>query len=602
MSEDAAKLADIRARYREERDRRMQVEGRAAYVTTGGQYAERYDNDPWAPTDGARAPVDRDVEVLILGGGYGGLLAGGNVRRHGVPAEEVCIIERGSDFGGTWYWNRYPGLSCDTESYCYLPLLEDTNYIPRDKYAKGPELLEHCRRVGRHFGLYERALFQTRITSGEWCEETLRWIVRTDRGDEIRARFFLLCGGATNIPKLPSTPGIADFAGHSFHSMRWDYAYTGGSPESPMVNLADKRVGVIGTGCTAIQCVPELAGASKHVHVFQRTPAAVNVRANRPTDPDFAQGLTPGWQLRRMENFLNILSGVKEPVDLVDDSWTRDFAAVTHYLDEHAEATPAELQELLDLQAMENVRARVDRVVKDPATAAALKPWYGLMCKRPTFHDSYLESFNRANVTLVDTQGRGIERITAQGIIANGELIPLDCIVFATGFHTGSGMLANWGFDPLGAAGETLSARWAREFSTLHGIHVSGFPNLFVIGASQGVLATTRSYDLMIQTELAARIVEHCRATGIARAEVTPAAEARWQEEMAAARLDLKQYYLDCTPGLFNIEGSDRQIWDFYYGGGPVQYRRILDGWFPAHFERDIALKRTTASQPEAVS
>ncbi|MDG2005384.1 MAG: NAD(P)/FAD-dependent oxidoreductase [Novosphingobium sp.] len=592
MGEETGNFAEIHRKYREERDNRLQVEGRAAYVLPEGELADKYDNDPWAETDGARDPVSRDIEVLIVGGGIGGLLAGGNVRQHGVPADEVCIIERGADFGGTWYWNRYPGLSCDTESHCYLPLLEETGYVPKEKYSHGPELFEHCQRVGRHFGLYERALFQTRIISAEWDEEAMRWIVVTDRGDKIRARFMMMCAGATNVPKLPSTPGLSDFAGHSFHTMRWDYDYTGGGSEGGMANLADKRVGVIGTGCTAIQCVPPLAKDAKELLVFQRTPSAVNPRGNGPTDPAWAANLKPGWQMHRMENFLNILSGLDEGEDLVDDAWTRDFAAVTHYLDEHADVPPAERQELLDMQAMEKVRARIDREVTDPATAEALKPWYGLMCKRPTFHDSYLKTFNRDNVTLVDTKGRGVERIVADGIVANGELHKLDCIVFATGFYTGGGMLGNWGFDPLGSAGERLSARWAREFSTLHGIHVSGFPNMFVIGSSQGVLATTRTYDMMIQTELGARVIEHCRNEGLARAEVTPAGEQRWQEEMAAVRLDLKQYYLDCTPGLFNIEGSEFQIWDFYYGGGPVQYRRVLDDWFPTHFERDMAVKR----------
>jgi cyclohexanone monooxygenase len=592
MSNETDNFAEIHRKYREERDKRMSVEGRAAYVLPEGDLADKYDNDPWATSDGARDPISRDFEVLVVGGGIGGLLAGGNVRQHGVPADEVCIIERGADFGGTWYWNRYPGLSCDTESHCYLPLLEETGYVPKEKYSHGPELFEHCQRVGRHFGLYENALFQTRITSAEWDEEAMRWIVKTDRGDEIRTRFIMLCGGATNVPKLPSTPGLSDFAGHSFHTMRWDYDYTGGAPEGGLVNLADKRVGVIGTGCTAIQCVPPLAASSKELFVFQRTPSAVNVRGNGPTDPAWAASLEPGWQMRRMENFLNILSGLAEDVDLVDDAWTRDFAAVTHYLDEHADVPPAERQELLDIQAMEKVRGRIDREVTDEATAEALKPWYGLMCKRPTFHDSYLDTFNRDNVTLVDTKGRGVERIVEDGIIANGQLYELDCIVFATGFYTGGGMLANWGFDPLGSGGERLSARWAREFSTLHGIHVSGFPNLFVIGSSQGVLATTRTYDMMIQTELGARVIEHCREQGITRAEVTPGGEGRWQEEMAAARLDLKQYYLDCTPGLFNIEGSEFQIWDFYYGGGPVQYRRVLDSWFPEDFLRDMAVKR----------
>ena len=373
--------------------------------------------------------------------------------------------------------------------------------------------------------------------------------------------------------------------------MRWDYDYTGGGPTGGLEKLKDKRVGVIGTGCTAIQCVPQLAESAKELFVFQRTPSAVNVRANRPTDSAWAETLTPGWQMQRMENFLNILSGVKEEVDLVDDGWTRTFRDFNHYVDEGATKLPDEVLERIDFQMMEQVRTRIDETVEDPSRAALLKPWYGLLCKRPTFHDEYLRTFNRANVTLVDTGGTGVERITGAGIVANGEEYPLDCIIFATGFDTGSGMIAGWRFDPVGVDGVTLGERWSRAFTTLHGMHVSGFPNMFMIGGAQGTLATTRTYDLGIQTELCARLVQYCREHGIFRCEVKPEAEQRWQDEMAAVRLNNQQYFRDCTPGLFNRDGAIDSIWDFFYGGGPVQYRRVLDSWIDGQFIDDMAMR-----------
>ena len=579
----------LHAKYLEERDKRLRIASRAKYFALEGSLAERFDKDIWAPDDGARDPVIREFEAVVVGGGFGGMLAAGNLRKHGIAAEDLCIVERGADFGGTWYWNRYPGLSCDTEAYCYLPLLEETGYVPKEKYAKGPELFEHSQRVGRHYGLYDKALFQTRVIDGVWDEESLRWIVTTDRGDELRARFLLICAGATNRPKLPGIPGVEDFAGHSFHSMRWDYGYTGGGAEGNLTGLADKRVGIIGTGCTAIQCVPPVGASAKELFVFQRTPSPVNERANRPTDPEWAASLKSGWQLERMENFLNVISGVPEPVDLVNDGWTRSLknARGVFTADKSKMKSKQEL-DADDFAHMERVRARVDSIVTDPATADALKPWYGVLCKRPTFHDDYLQTFNRPNVTLVDTQGAGVERITPRGVVAGGTEYPLDCIIYSTGFDVSSGLAAGLGFVPKGVGGLTLLDRLAREFSTLHGMLISGFPNMFTIGFSQGTLATTRTYDLTIQGEHAAKIIEHCRARGITRMEVRPEGEALWQVEMADKRVDHDGYFEECTPGLLNLEGRGGQVYDFYYGAGPVAYRRQIEGWFANRLEQDL--------------
>ena len=581
----------LHARYLEERDKRLRVAERSKYFALEGSLAERFDVDIWAPTDGAREPVSREFEAVVVGGGFGGMLAAGNLRKHGIAAEDMCIVERGADFGGTWYWNRYPGLSCDTEAYCYLPLLEETGYVPKEKYAKGPELFEHSQRLGHHSGLYDKALFQTRVIDGVWDEETLRWIVTTDRGDELRARFLLICAGATNRPKLPGIPGVEDFAGHSFHSMRWDYGYTGGGPEGNLTGLSDKRVGIIGTGCTAIQCVPPVGASAKQLFVFQRTPSPVNERANRPTDPDWTASLKPGWQLERMENFLNVISGVPEPVDLVNDGWTRSLknARGVFTADKSTMKSKQEL-DADDFAHMEQVRARVDSIVTDPDTAEALKPWYGVLCKRPTFHDEYLQTFNRPNVTLVDTQGAGVERITPRGVVAGGTEYPLDCIIYSTGFDVSSGLAAGLGFVPKGVGGLTLLDRLAREFSWLHGVLISGFPNMFMIGGSQGTLATTRTYDLTIQGEHAAKIIEYCRARGILRMEVQPQAEAAWQAEMADKRVDHDGYFEECTPGLLNLEGRGGQVYDYYYGAGPVAYRRQIEGWFANRLEQDLIL------------
>ena len=230
----------VRRRYAEERDKRLRPDGNDQYVRVTGHLAH-YLDDPYTPVT-ARERVTDHVTVAFIGGGFAGLVTGARLQEAGV--DDVRIIEKGGDFGGTWYWNRYPGAQCDTASFVYMPLLEETGHMPTEKYAHAPEILEHCRRIGHHFGLYDRALFHTEVTDLEWDEPASRWIVRTNRGDEFTARFLAMGTGPLHVPKLPGIPGIESFAGHSFHTSRWDYDYTGGDPTSPMDKLGDTRVAI----------------------------------------------------------------------------------------------------------------------------------------------------------------------------------------------------------------------------------------------------------------------------------------------------------------------------------------------------------------------
>ncbi|HAH11072.1 MAG TPA: monooxygenase, partial [Alphaproteobacteria bacterium] len=375
----------LRARYRAERDKRLRPEGNEQYIEIKGLFAE-YLSDPYMPVV-PRAPKTDHVTFAFIGGGFSGLLAGARLAQADVT--DVRILDKAGDFGGTWYWNRYPGAQCDTASMIYLPLLEETGHQPTEKYVHAPEILEHCRRIGRQFGLYDKALFHTQAKSVTWDEGVKAWRITTDRGDNFTAQFIGLGTGPLHVPKLPGIPGIKDFQGHAFHTSRWDYAYTGGDPlGAPMTKLADKRVGIIGTGATAVQCVPHLAAGAKHLYVFQRTPSSIDVRNDRPTDPEWVKTLQPGWQRRRMENFNTLVSGGYEPEDLVNDGWTdiiRNILFIASKGDSQG-LTPerlAELAELADFKKMEQVRARVDEIIKDPAVAAALKPWYRQFCKRP---------------------------------------------------------------------------------------------------------------------------------------------------------------------------------------------------------------------------
>src|SRR5271167_5082134 len=345
----------LRERYARERNRRLRPDGIDQYVEIAGQFAS-FADDPWADADFTREPIADNVDVAIIGAGFGGLLTGARLRELGV--ESVRLIDRAADVGGTWYWNRYPGIACDVESYVYIPLLEELGYIPSEKYAKGAEIFAHCRRIAEHYNLYRDACLQTDVHEIRWDAVASRWIIRTNRGDEMRARFVSMANGYQAKPKLPGIPGISSFRGKTFHSSRWDYDYTGRQLE----NLSGKRVGIIGTGATAIQCVPHLAAAAQHLDVFQRTPSSVDVRANQPTDLQWANTIQPGWQQKRIQNFQILTAGGQAAEDLVADAWTsitRKLPVMRHDFD--GSSNPGQRTrdiELSDFAKMEEIRGR----------------------------------------------------------------------------------------------------------------------------------------------------------------------------------------------------------------------------------------------------
>ncbi len=462
-------------KYRAERDRRVRSEGNEQYVEIAGQFAH-YLEDPYVAKI-ERAPITDDTEVVIIGGGFGGLLAGARLREAGV--QDLRVIEKGGDFGGTWYWNRYPGAACDIESYVYLPLLEEVGFMPERKYSRAPEIMQYSRKIAEKYDLYRNACLQTEVKAVRWDADAARWIIETNRGDAMKAKFVIMANGPLHRPKLPGIPGVESFKRHSFHTSRWDYDYTGGDSLGGLVNLKDKRVGIIGTGATAVQCVPHLGEWAKELYVFQRTPSSIDVRNDRPTDPTWAASLQPGWHQHRMDNFNILVSGGFAEEDLVNDGWTDIIGNILLLARRKAERgepvdNPAALMQLADFKKMEQVRARVDQEVKDPAVAEALKPWYNQFCKRPCFHDEYLATFNRPNVHLIDTQGRGVDRITETGIVANGQEFEVDCLIYATGFEVGTDYARRAGYQVYGKDGQTLSGKWANGMETFHGFHVRG--------------------------------------------------------------------------------------------------------------------------------
>ena len=571
----------LRERYRAERDKRVRTDGNDQYREVTGGFAH-FIEDPYVKPGFERASLADEVDVLVIGGGFGGLLAGARLRQAGI--ESLRIVEKGGDFGGTWYWNRYPGAMCDVESYVYLPLLEEVGYVPKEKYSRAPEILAHSRAIAERFDLYRDACFQTEVTALRWDEDAARWIVETNRGDAIRARFVCMANGPLNRPKLPGIPGIESFRGHSFHTSRWDYAYTGGSSDGNLTGLRGKRVGIIGTGATAVQCVPHLGEAAEHLYVFQRTPSSIDVRANRPTDPEWEKSLEAGWHRRRMENFNILVSGGFQEEDLVNDGWTdiiRKLLVMAREGSGDAGGDLLKTLELADFEKMEQIRSRVDSIVQDRTTADALKPWYRQFCKRPCFHDEYLQTFNRPNVTLVDTRGQGVERVTERGVVANGVEYELDCLIYATGFEVGTAYTRRSGYDLVGKGGVSLKQHWADGMRSLHGMHSRGFPNCFIFGPQQAGFTVNFPHLLDEQSRHVAHIIRHALANGHRTVEVSTAAEEEWVQTIIALSGIARQFLEDCTPGYYNNEGKpgERSGQEGFYGAGPVAYFQLLESW-----------------------
>jgi len=572
----------LRLKYREERDKRVRVDGNEQYQDVVGDFAH-YLNDPYVEPL-VREPLYDDVEVVIIGGGFGGLLTGARLREAGI--QDLRVIEKGGDFGGTWYWNRYPGAACDVESYIYLPLLEELGYIPKEKYTHAPEILKHSRAIGEHFDLYRNACFQTEVTEVRWDDDAQRWIISTNRDDRMRARFVCMANGPLHRPKLPGIAGVETYRGHSFHTSRWDYDYTGGTSDGGLAGLAGKRIGIIGTGATAVQCVPHIGAAAGELFVFQRTPSSIDVRNNRDTDPAWAKSLEPGWQKRRMENFNNLVSGIPESEDLVGDGWTDIIGKLLVMVRNNANAdfSPeglAQTMELADFEKMEQIRSRVDQIVHDNSTAEALKPYYRQFCKRPCFHDEYLQTFTRPNVTLVDTAGQGVDCITERGVVANGVEYELDCIIYATGFEVGTEYSRRAGYEIIGRDGITLTEKWADGASTFHGFHTRGFPNCFIISNLQSGFTVNFPHMLSEQATHLGYILSHAEKNGITRIETTKKAEDEWvQKIISLSQMNVK-FLESCTPGYYNNEGkpSDRAIQNGSFGGGSVAFIQLLEKW-----------------------
>ena len=571
---------ELRKKYADERNKRLRGDGNDQYQEVSGDL-ERFNSDPYIEAPIVRESLEEEVDAAIIGGGFGGQLAAVRLQEAGIT--NIRIIEKAGDFGGTWYWNRYPGAQCDIESYIYLPLLEETGFIPKEKYSFGPEIFEHAKRIGRHFGLYEKTFFQTQVKDSHWDEESSRWLVRTDRGDTVRAKFMIMSSGPLNRPKLPGIPGIENFKGHTFHTSRWDYEYTGGDSTGGLSKLRDKKVGIIGTGATAIQSVSHLGAAAEKLYVFQRTPSAIDERGNKPTDPDWAKSLKPGWHKERNDNFASILSGIPQEKDLVNDRWTDLFKALSELMSSGGDVSMedmAVMAEIADYKKMNKLRTRVESTIADEGTAEDLKPWYRQWCKRPVFNDEFLPTFNRPNVQLVDTNGQGVEKVTETSVFVNGVEYEVDCLIFATGFEVGTAYTRQAEFELYGRNGISLSDYWRDGMKTYHGFYAHGFPNCFHMGLTQTGLAPCFTYMLDNQSKNVAYVVQKTMEKNATTVETTLEAETDWVKTVSQPSF-MSEYQTHCTPGYYNNEGKKggKGFLEGHYAEGPVPFYSMLEKW-----------------------
>ena len=585
----------LHAKYLAERDKRLRPEGVEQYVAVDDPFIGDIE-DPYATETLVRDPVSEDVDVVIVGGGFSGLLAAASLLKQGVT--DIRIIEKGSDVGGTWYWNRYPGCRCDVDAFTYLPLIEDHGEMPSERYARAPEILDHARRIAKQTGIADRTLLQTGVSGADWDEKSSRWIVTTDRGDEIRARFLCMASGILSRPKLPGIPGAASFKGHTFHTSRWDYDYTKGNTMGGLTGLADKRVAIIGTGASAVQAIPYLGEACQQLYVVQRTPAAVDDRENVPTDPDWWNKLEPGWWEKRALNFEGFVNSIPQEEDLIKDGWTRNWSKMTAAMYAPDVKTLEEMmkrRQEADYEKMEEMRQRIAGIVKDPETAESLKPYFNWMCKRPLFVDGYFETFNRPNVKMIDTKGRGLDRITEKGVVFEGKEYEVDCIIYASGFEVASPPDRTAGFDMHGVGGISLGDYWKDGRKSLHGIFTHNFPNMGVIsGLKQAGITWSITFMNRRQAEHFAAVVKRCLDEGVDSFDVTADAEQRWIGVLQEKSMKDTTFLKECTPGYYNNEGKNQRdsIWLSNYGGGPFEYMDVLRGWLDGGMEQDFDLRR----------
>jgi cyclohexanone monooxygenase len=496
-------------------------------------------------------------DVIVIGAGFAGMYMLHRLRQLGMDAR---VIEAGSDVGGTWYWNRYPGARCDVESMEYSYQFDEDlqqQWEWSERYAPQPEILDYARHVADRFALRQDIQFNTRVVSMDFDESAACWLVTTDDGQQSRANFVVAATGCLSVPNRPQFPGQESFRGEIYHTGTW--------PHEP-VDFSGKRVGIIGTGSSAVQSIPLIAEQASQLCVFQRSPNYSVPAQNGPLDPDLQRRLKARYsELREQNKQMVIGFGARHPrndgyaLDMTPEERERqlqrhwDLGGLLYggafgdvFLDPEANEAAAEF-----------VRGKIRATVKDPEVAEKLCPDSTIFCKRLCADTGYFETYNRDNVELVDVKAAPIQAITASGLRTAEAEYELDCIVYATGFDAMTGALNRMAI--TGRNGLKLTDKWQDGPRTYLGLETAGFPNLFLVtGPGSPSVLTNMLPSIEQHVEFIADFIGHLRDKGLRTAEADPLAEAQWVEHVnAVAESTL---YTSCNSWYLgaNIPGKPR--------------------------------------------
>src|SRR5579864_3162163 len=527
-------------------------------------------------SDSSSSAPAAEVDAVVVGAGFAGLYA--VYRLRDVLGLTVRGFETGDGPGGTWYWNRYPGARCDSESFYYSYSFSDElqqEWTWSSKYPEQPEILRYLNHVADRFELRRSITFNTRVTAATFLEDRDRWELRTDGGEVLTCRFLVSAVGCLSAANLPPIPGLDRFQGDWYHTGAWPHAG---------VDFTGKRVGLIGTGSTGIQATPPIAAQADQLYVFQRTPNYSIPARNRPLSHDEWEGIKAhygeirdqcrdswgGFPYERSEMSALAVSA-EEREGKYEQLWAEEggfkflYGSFDDFLtNQEANDTVADF-----------IRRKIHDIVQDPDVADRLSPRdYPYGTKRPPIDTDYYETFNRDNVTLVDIREAPIVEITPTGLRTTDREYELDAIVFATGFDAMTGSLLR--IDVRGTGGRSLRDKWAQGPLTYLGLQVAGFPNLFVItGPGSPSVLTNMPLAIEQHVEWIADCIDYLREHGLNRVEATEDAEGQWGEhvrEVAEATLFPKtnSWYVGA-----NIPGKSRVFMP--YVGGFAPYQQLCD-------------------------
>jgi len=529
-----------------------------------------------APSHGAQSdsrPLPSSVDVVVVGAGFSGMYLLHRLREMNLSA---VVFETGTDVGGTWYWNRYPGARVDVESLAYsYSFSEDLEqeYEWQERYPTQPEILRYARHVADRFDLRRDIFFETRVREAAYEERSGTWLVRTERGDAVTARFLVMATGCLSSSKLPEIPGLDSFEGATYHTAHWPH-------ES--VDFTGLRVGIIGTGSSAVQSIPVIAEQAADLTVFQRTPAYSLPARNRGLRPDEIADMKANYrafrQAQKESGFgvptpittTSALEVSDEERDAVfEGAW--ESGSLVNLLTAYADLS---INQEANDTAKRFIHRKIHQIVEDPRTAADLCPEYPVGTKRPCLDTGYYEAYNRGNVHLVNLRRTPLVEITRKGIRTSDEEYAFDAIVYATGFDAMTGALTN--VDIRGRGGASLKEEWSAGPRTYLGISSAGFPNMFMItGPGSPSVLSNMVVSIEQHVDWVVDAIEHLDQRGLLTIEPTPEAQDAWVDHVnliAEATLYPKanSWYMGA-----NVPGKPRVFMP--YAGGVGEYRKKCD-------------------------